>query len=120
MRNLQILEQPHGVLTISGRCNRPRNFVGGEVLQQVVGPGKRCERRNAFSEKRVVPFFEACESRLAFGMFAKQLVDEMLSVHSDAAMNFPCRDGDSLLAQRRRPGGYVIVNAVNQRSIEIE
>src|ERR1700733_5815793 len=51
---------------------------------------------------------------------AKQLADQGLSTHSDAAMHLPLRDDDACPGQSGRPVRHMIVGRVQQGPLQIE
>src|SRR5882762_6981229 len=52
--------------------------------------------------------------------FPQQFFQEQFAAHSDTAMNLPCRNHDFRIRERLVPGAHVLVNAVDQRSIQIK
>ncbi|ESW72925.1 hypothetical protein X772_33440 [Mesorhizobium sp. LSJC280B00] len=52
--------------------------------------------------------------------FAQQLVGEQPATHADLAVDAPDRQLDILLVERLLPGQHMLVDAVDQRAVEIE
>ena len=52
--------------------------------------------------------------------FAQQLIGEQAAAHADLAVDAPDRQLDALRVQRLLPGQHVLIDAVDQRAVEIE
>jgi len=50
----------------------------------------------------------------------QQLVREQASAHPDLAMNSPHRQLDAFLPERKVPGADMVVDAVDERAVEVE
>ncbi len=52
--------------------------------------------------------------------FAQELVGEQPTAHADLAVDAPDGQRDPLAVERILPGEYVLVDAIDQRAVEIE
>ena len=52
--------------------------------------------------------------------FADELVGEQTAAHADLAMNAPDRKLDALAVERILPGEHMLIDAVDQRAVEVE
>ena len=51
---------------------------------------------------------------------ADKLIGEQAAAHADLAMDPPDRNIDALAVERLLPGEHVLIDAVDQRSVEVE
>lgn len=68
---------------------------------------------------------EAAEARDAvladvLTRFPRELVCEEAAAHANLAVDPPDGQGDPLLVQRLAPGEYMLVNAIDERAVQIE
>ena len=67
------------------------------------------------SAQALEPVFAEVDSSFAF-----ELVGEQAAAHADLAVDAPDREVDAFAVESLLPGQHVLVDAVDQRPIEIE
>ena len=68
---------------------------------------------------------DLAEPLLPFGIelqpgLAQQHVREQAAAHADASVDAPDREGDPLRLERLAPGEHVLVDAIDERAVEVE
>src|SRR4030081_2371629 len=90
--------------------------------QQLICPGQRFQMRNGSRKEDVVLLFQFIQINFfrSSHALAEQFLQERLSAHSDTAMNLPLRNYDTRTLQRVCPGGYMLINAVDQGPVQVK
>ena len=94
----------------------------GEPRQQGARPRQRAHLADATPVRLGVPVLHAHEQGLvqrASGL-AQQRAREQAAAHADAPVDAPHRELDTSLLQRLVPRQHVLIDAVDQRAVEIE
>src|SRR5437879_1770113 len=118
----QRAERPTRRGRAAARRDRPRHPAAGQRLEQVDGPG---QRPHPVRELRVGPLVILLHGlelggRQAVAELAGERVHEQPAAHPDTAVDAPDGQRDPRALERGVPGDHVVVNAVDERPIEIE
>ncbi len=121
-RQAEQLEREPGIAFGAAGGDRPRHAVFGECREQVARAG---ERPNALELLDVGLGVEAGEpgQRLAVQLaleLARERRDEQAPAHPDPAVDLPDREIDADGLQCFAPGDDVLIDAVDQRAVEVE
>ncbi len=111
-----------GGLHPSARGDGPGNAVVGEGLEEFAGAGQRHHARREAAIGLCVKTTEPVDTirvHVEAGL-AEQLMGEEAAAHPDLAMNAPDRQRDALRVERFLPGEHVLVDAVDERAVEVE
>src|SRR5579863_7196601 len=104
------------------RGDRPWNPHPSQMREEGSCPGKRPDplhQAEVGLGMAAVKFLEQRWSDLAFDL-AQQHLREQSTAHADAAVNAPHGKFDARFMQRPMPRRDVLINAVDQRAVEIE
>ena len=106
----------------AARCDRPRNAGLRKPEQQFV---RARERSDAAGQSEIGGGVQSSQAFDAFGTdlksgFAKKLIGEEAAAHAGLAMDAPDRQIDPFRVQRFLPREHVLIDAVDQRAVEIE
>src|ERR1043165_3868655 len=102
--------------------NGPRHTSLRQIRQQLRGTGQRPHLRRITLECFAVRLMNPLGlfRRNGFTYLARQRVNEQTAAHTDLAMNTPDGKMNPAFLQCLTPREYVLVNAVDERAVEIK
>ena len=103
-----------------GDCEWDRSSL--KEPEQLARPWQRVDSANHPVKKFLMCGFEPCDERLRMSkpLVPQQFWQEQTSAHTDRTMDSPLRYGESSRAQGLVPTGYMLVDAIDERSIQVE
>ena len=104
------------------RRDRPRNARVGQMRDELASAGQRADRPRA---PAVGLRMHATQTLAARGVdlvaaLAQEDVRHQATAHADLAMDAPDRERDAFAFERFLPGEHMLIDAVDERAIEIE
>jgi hypothetical protein len=103
-------------------CNRPRDARVRQKRQQLARAWQRSDVAGVVPVGSQVPLaqpFDTFDVDVEPG-FSQQLIGKQAAAHADLAMDAPDRELDALGVECLLPRQHVLIDAVDQRSVEIE
>jgi hypothetical protein len=106
--------------TTRGDCEWNRPSL--QKPEQLARPWQSIDPANHSVKKFLVRGFEPCDERFRVSdpFVSQQFWQKQASAHPDRAMDSPLRHGESSRAQGLVPSGDMLVDAINERSIQVE
>ena len=118
----EVLQQALGLFLVSRGCYCPAHAEPGQVAEEFLGSGEHADAAAYLCKYGIMFCFEGLDVDFApaFSVFAEQLLKHGFSAHADAAMDFPIRQNNTCGFQGIGPCNDMLVDGVDERSVEIK